>query len=99
MSPLRRRGRISGNRLGRIGIGFLLAGFFLFLQVWWPIQAERAAGRLAAVEREIDQTKHEISALQTRSAALTSLTALDRWAQKNGPWRASRPQDVFPIEN
>ena len=73
-------------------------GGVLFFYVWWPIQAERALITLKRVEKEVSQKKQEINELNSKYASLTSLSNLDAWAKKNGPWKSPSANDIFTIE-
>jgi cell division protein FtsL len=72
-------------------------GLILFLHVWCPIQAERAAIKLKKIESEIAQKKSELNELNETAADLTSLSALDRWARAHGPWRVPSDKDIIAI--
>lgn len=82
----------------RMAIGFGLVGGLLFVRVWWPIQAERSLVQLRKVEGVVFQKKSELNVLNDRYSALTSLTVLDQWAKRNGPWVPINSDNVIAIQ-
>ena len=89
----------SHGQILRLGSGFLAVGPLLFLFVWWPIQAERAALRLGEWEAKLAQKKSELNSLKTRYAQLTSLHVLDKWAKAHGSWRSPKGDDVILLQS
>jgi hypothetical protein len=85
----------SHGQVLRLGTAFLAVGLVLFLFVWWPIQAERAALRLGEWEEKLALKKAELNTLKSRYAQLTSLHVLDKWASAHGPWRSPKSDDVI----
>jgi hypothetical protein len=75
-----------------------LLGFFLFLHVWLPVQAERGLMGLRKMEVRVSEKKAELQVLQEKYERLTSLSALDEWAKKNGPWRVPGANDIHAIK-
>jgi hypothetical protein len=84
-------------RSWRYTLIFLFCGLVLFGFVWWPIQAERARFSLKQWEEKIALKKAEYNSLRSRYQALTSLPALDHWAQRHGPWKTVTAADVISI--
>lgn len=81
----------------RMGLLFVFSGLVLFGFVWWPIQAERARLSQRQWEIKIAQKKAELNILQLRYQTLTSLTMLDQWAKKHGPWKSISANDVITL--
>lgn len=84
--------------LARAAAAFGVIGMLLFIRVWWPIQAERNLLKLRRVETLVFQKKSELNVLNERLASITSLTSLDQWAKKHGPWVPPNAENVFPIQ-
>ncbi|MCG3203525.1 MAG: hypothetical protein KCHDKBKB_00195 [Elusimicrobia bacterium] len=93
-----RKSVITFEPLRRMAIVFGLVGGLLFVRVWWPIQAERNLGKLQRVESKVFQKKSELNLLKDRYANLTSLTVIDAWAKKNGPWVPPNGENVIAIK-
>lgn len=83
--------------LARVAIAFGVVGGLLFFRVWWPIQAERSLLQLKKVEAGVFLKKSELNSLNERLGTLTSLTALDQWAKRNGPWVSPNAENVHPL--
>lgn len=98
MTAQERRALAASVPLARIASVFGVIGGFLFLRVWWPIQAERNLVALKRIETQVFQKKSELNALNERYAALTSLTVIDHWAKSHGPWVPARADNVIAIE-
>ncbi len=89
----------SHSQVLRLGMSLLGVGLLLFLFVWWPIQAERAALRLGEWEGKLAQKKFELNMLKNRYAQMTSLHVLDKWASAHGPWRSPKGDDVILLQS
>ena len=83
--------------LVRMAVIFGAVGALLFVRVWWPIQAERSLSQLRKVEARVFQKKSELNILNERIADMTSLTVLDQWAKKHGPWVNPTAENVIPL--
>ncbi len=91
--------RLAGiEPLARVASVFGIVGGLLFIRVWWPIQAERSLLQLRRVESQVFQKKSELNVLNERIEDLTSLTVLDQWAKRHGPWVPSNAENVIPIQ-
>jgi hypothetical protein len=93
-----RRSRALLEPLARVVGIFAVVGFLLFIRVWWPIQAERNLVSLKKIETQVFQRKSELNDLNEKYIALTSLTVLDQWAKRHGPWIPPNAQNVIPIQ-
>lgn len=78
---------------------FLVGGFVLLLHVWLPIQAQRALDELKRCETRLSDQKSELERLYQKYGSLTSLSTLDNWAKKNGPWRTSDEDSTVLIHD
>jgi len=98
MSRRKDEGKSPAFWLLRLGGAILSGGALLFFYVWWPIQAERSLKELKVVESTLSDKKQELQDLSMRTTTLTSLSVLDAWAKKNGPWKTPGAADVVAIE-
>lgn len=92
----REAGRVWSQFL-KVSGGFLALGGLMFMHAWWPIQAERLLLHLKKSQTLVSQKKIELNALKERYSNLTSLSVLDHWAKKNGPWVSPKAENVIPI--
>jgi len=91
-------GRKKFEPLLKVTAGFGAAVLVLFTHVWLPIQAERSLVQLRRMESQVSLKKAELNELNDRYARLTSLTTLDQWAKKHGPWVPAQVHNVLTIE-
>lgn len=92
------KSRVTFKPLSKVAGVFAVVGAFLFMRVWWPIQAERSLTQLKKVEAKIFEKKSELNILNERYASLTSLSVLDQWAKKNGPWVPPNAENVIALQ-
>lgn len=91
-------GRTMWAPLMKVMGGFILVGSILFVHVWLPIHSERNLLMLRRLESQLALKKAELNELNDVYARRTSLTALDHWAKKNGPWVSAQINNVIAIE-
>lgn len=77
---------------------FIATLVILFIHVWIPIQAERSLVQLKKIDSQLSLKKAELNELNAEYARLTSLSSLDQWAKKNGPWIPVQAQNVLSIQ-
>jgi hypothetical protein len=93
-----RSGRTMWAPLMKVMGGFFVVGSILFVHVWLPIQSERNLILLRRMEGQVSLKKVELNELNESYFYLTSLSALDHWAKKNGPWVSAQINNVIAIE-
>lgn len=93
----RHRSRINSKPVV-LGISLFGVGVVSFLFVWWPIQAERMHKSLNEWDKQCAQKKSEVTFLKTQLSQMTSLTVLDAWSKKHGPWKIPNHDEIIIIE-
>jgi len=86
--------RSLGQFLIMVGV-FVFAGLVLLLNVWLPIQSQRALTQLKRWEKQLSQDKSQLQVLNSNYRERTSLAFLDRWARAHGPWKVPNKKDIF----
>jgi len=98
MKQFSQKGEAHMGPVVKTAAGFLVVGFFLFLHVWVPVQAERSHIEFKKLETQLSRKKSELDELNSKYADMTALPVLDQWAKSHGPWVTPNGENVIAIE-